>query len=71
MWAFADQGSYKMCLRRSVKNKDKNRQKAKKLQEINKNRFSEEILYKGFIDNILGFDSSVIEPEEDIVLEFE
>tara|TARA_R100000030_G_scaffold69089_1_gene52906 strand:+ start:204 stop:1439 length:1236 start_codon:yes stop_codon:yes gene_type:complete len=71
MWAFAEQGSYKMCLRKAIKNKEKNRKVAKEIQEVNQNRFSEEVLFKGFVDSVIGFDSSAIEVEDDVVLEFE
>ena len=34
------------------------------------NKFSDENLYKLFVDSVLGFDSSIIEPVEDVVMEF-
>ena len=71
MWAFADQGSYKMALRYTLKNLDKAREQAIELQEKVKDNFSNEKLYKLFIDSIIGFDSSYLEPEEEVVLEFE
>ena len=52
MWAFADQGSYKMTLRRTLKNIDKCRETAKELQEIVNERFSDEGLFEGFCDAI-------------------
>ena len=71
MWAFADQGSYKMTLRSTMKNIKKAQKKAKELQKIINENFSDEKLYKIFVDSVLGFDSSLIEPVEDVVLEFE
>ena len=71
MWAFADQGSYKMTLRKTLKNLDKAREQAKELQTLVLDKFSNKNLNKLFVDSILGFDSSLIEPAEDVVLEFE
>ena len=71
MWAFADQGSFKMTLRKALKNLDKIKEQAKELQEIVLDKFSDEKLYKLFVDEVLGFDSSIIEPEEEVVMEFE
>jgi len=51
MWAFADQGSYKMTLRKTLKNLDKCRKTAKELQEIILDKFSDEKLYKQFCSN--------------------
>ena len=40
-------------------------------QQLHK-RFSEEVMYKSFVDEVLGFDSSIIETKnEELVLEFE
>ena len=71
MWAFADQGSYKMGLRFVFKNLDKAKERARELQSIVLDKFSNEKLYKLFVDEVLGFDSSIIEPEKEVVLEFE
>ena len=71
MWAYADQGSFKMALRRMRNNWDSNKKKAVELQSLVEDKFNEEKLFKGFIDQVLGFDSSLIEPvKEEIVLEF-
>ena len=41
-------------------------------QDIVDSKFRDEVLHKLFVDNILGFDSSIIDVEgDDIVLEFE
>jgi len=72
MWAFADQGSYKMTLRKVFKNWDEKKKTAIELQEINANKFNDEKLYKNFVDKIIGFDSSLISSEkEEVVMEFE
>ena len=61
MWAFADQGSYKMSLRKAYKNHDKMLDKAQKLKEIIKNKFSDEVLYEGFVKSIIGEEVNVEE----------
>ena len=72
MWANADQGSYKMTLRKTLKNWSKIKERAEELSTIINEKFAEETLFKGFVDNVLGFDSSLIEQEtEEVVLEFE
>tara|TARA_R110001583_G_scaffold19231_1_gene75519 strand:- start:50 stop:1288 length:1239 start_codon:yes stop_codon:yes gene_type:complete len=72
MWAFADQGSFKMTLRKTLKNLDKVKETAKELQGLIGEQFSDEKLHKLFVDEVLGFDSSMLEVEEDnVVLEFE
>lgn len=71
-WAYADQGSFKMALRKTRKNWDSCKKTATELQGIIQEKFNEEALYKGFVDAILGFDSSLIEPNKDeVVLEFD
>lgn len=72
MWAFADQGSYKMTLRKTLKNINECRETAKELQEIVNEQFSDEKLHKLFVDEVLGFDSSILTTDdEEIVMEFE
>ena len=72
MWAHADQGSYKMALRKAYKNQDNILKLAEGAQDIVDSKFRDEVLHKLFVDNILGFDSSIIDVEgDDIVLEFE
>ena len=71
MWAIADQGSYKMALRKAFKNYNKMKVKAEELKKIVTEKFSDERLFKIFVDKVLGFDSSVLEEQEDVVLEFE
>ena len=48
MWAVADQGSYKMALRKAYKNYDKMKQTAVLLQDIVLDKFSDEKLFEGF-----------------------
>jgi len=71
MWAYAEQGSYKMALRKTLKNISDQRERAQKLKKIIEEKFNNERLYKGFVDEILGFDSSSIVQEEEEVLEFD
>ena len=61
MWAFAEQGSYKMTLRKTLKQHDKVKETALELQEIINDKFSNEKLYSLFIDS-LGI-STEEEPE--------
>ena len=62
MWANADQGSYKMALRKAVKNYDKMKTKAEELQIIVNDKFSDEKLFAGFVDQIIQ------ESENEVVL---
>jgi glycosyltransferase involved in cell wall biosynthesis len=71
MWAYADQGSYKMTLRKTFKNWDNCNKTATKLKEKIEENFSDTKLHKGFVDSILGFDSSIIQPPDEVVMEFE
>ena len=71
MWAFADQGSFKMILRKTLKKLDQAKETALELQTLVNDKFSNEKLYKLFVDSVLGFDSSIVEPVEDVVMEFE
>ena len=72
MWAHADQGSYKMTLRKTLKNWPKIKERAEVLSTIINEKFNEEKLFKGFVDGVLGFDSSIIDQKtEEVVLEFE
>ena len=52
MWAYADQGSYKMTLRKTHKTWHKAKETAEKLKIINDTRFSDEALYQNFCDQI-------------------
>jgi len=52
MWAHADQGSYKMSLRKAYKKYDKMKTKAEELQVIVNDKFSDEKLHAGFCKEI-------------------
>ena len=52
MWAYADQGSYKMTLRKFRKDHKKAKTTANKLKKIIANKFSDEKLYAAFCDQI-------------------
>lgn len=52
MWAFAEQGSYKMVLRKTLKQYDKARETALELKQIIDDKFSNEKLYNLFIDSL-------------------
>jgi glycosyltransferase involved in cell wall biosynthesis len=48
MWAYAEQGSYKMALRMMYKNYDELKTQATDLQEIVDAKFCDEVLFEGF-----------------------
>ena len=60
-WAYAEQGSYKMTLRRVFKNWDDSKQTALELKDIIENKFSDERLFEIFCDNIYKPDPEYIE----------
>ena len=67
MWAYAREGSAKEQMRLCYTHTEE-----KKLCTGLNKRFSEETMYKSFVDEVLGFDSSIIETKnEEMVLEFE
>lgn len=51
MWAYADQGSYKMTLRKTYKQWKKAKKLANELKDIVNQKFSNESLYKRFVSN--------------------
>ena len=53
-WAFADQGSFKMTLRKVHKNIEDSEEQAKELQTIVNDKFSNEVLFAGFVKAIYG-----------------
>ena len=71
MWASADQGSYKIALRRTFKNYDQAYEKAQEAQEYISKNFNDEKLYEGFVTAIYGeqidVDAWLKELEDDIV----
>ena len=70
LWAFADQGSFKMCLRKTLSDWDKCKKDATELVDLINEKFNEEKLYKGFVDSILGeqadIDDWLIKLDEEI-----
>ena len=54
MWAYADQGSYKMALRKVRKNWKTRKNWATKLQALVEDKFNEEKLFAGFVTSIYG-----------------
>ena len=63
-WAYADQGSYKMTLRRVYKNWDKAKKKAEELQELLKSNFSDEKLYANFVKQIYDDPTAAVAVED-------
>jgi hypothetical protein len=57
MWAYADQGSYKMTLRKTHKTWHKAKETAEKLKVALNERFSDEALYEKFCDCITNLDN--------------
>lgn len=53
MWAYADQGSYKMVLRKVFKNYDKAVELATDLKPIVESKFADKELYEGFCNEII------------------
>ena len=53
MWAFADQGSYKMTLRKTLKNKDRVKETAEELKTLIEEKFDTDTLYENFCQSIL------------------
>ena len=71
MWAYADQGSFKMALRRAHKNHDEMKKVALELKGLVETKFSDEVLFKGFVTAINGeeidIDAWLKELEEDLI----
>ena len=62
LWAFADQGSYKMTLRKTHKTWHKAKETAERLKVILNEKFSNKALYERFCNAILGKNNLV--PQE-------
>jgi len=62
MWAFADQGSYKMTLRKTLKNWSKCKEQAMELAAFINEKFNEEKLFAGFCSSI-----TELSPEEALI----
>jgi glycosyltransferase involved in cell wall biosynthesis len=56
MWAYADQGSYKMALRKAYKSYDKMKERAEELKTLVNDKFSDEKLHKLFCDKVIEAD---------------
>ena len=72
-WAYADQGSYKMNLRKLYKNWDDAKETSSKLKNIIDEKFSDEFLYSNFIKCIDEFENpdAWLNDFEDIIKEYE
>ena len=69
-WAYADQGSYKMSLRKVYKNWEESKSLAEELKKINDEKFSDEVLYKRFCSFFYDEEKNKeIEKEIDSLLE--
>tara|TARA_R100001509_G_C4884677_1_gene221613 strand:- start:8811 stop:10055 length:1245 start_codon:yes stop_codon:yes gene_type:complete len=72
-WAYADQGSYKMCIRKAFKEYDSLKEQALELQKIINDKYSDEVLYEGFVKSIYGdnidVDNWLQELEEGLVFD--
>jgi len=64
MWANADQGSYKMSLRKAFKGYDKMKSTAEELKVLVNDKFSDEKLFERFCSNLID-DSEVTDEEID------
>jgi len=63
MWAFADQGSFKMALRKTYKAYDKALEKAQEAKANIEESFNEEKLFAGFVNAILEENTNEIGEE--------
>jgi glycosyltransferase involved in cell wall biosynthesis len=71
MWAYADQGSYKMALRKTYKSYEEAKEKAQFAKQHIEANFNDEKLYEGFVKAVYGeqidVDEWLKELEEDFV----
>ena len=71
MWAFADQGSYKITLRKTLNNVENLKEQAKELQKLVLENFSDEKLFDNFVKSIyedeMDIDSWLSELESGMV----
>ena len=71
MWAYADQGSFKMVLRKVKNNWESCKEQALELQSLVQEKFDEDKLFEGFCKSIVGeeidIDSWLEELESDMV----
>tara|TARA_R100000664_G_C2759098_1_gene148533 strand:- start:4151 stop:6112 length:1962 start_codon:yes stop_codon:yes gene_type:complete len=66
LWAYADQGSYKMTLRKTRSNWDEAKSLAMELKDIIADKFNKERLYKGFVNQFVEDDGTSDIAIEDI-----
>ena len=64
MWAHADQGSYKMALRKAVKGYDKMKARAEELKNLVTDKFSDEKLFELFCSSFYEDEAAGIEIED-------
>ena len=62
MWAYAEQGSYKMKLREVCKKWDKAKQKATELKDIIEEKYKDDTLYEHFVNEVYG--DKIVEDDE-------
>ena len=62
MWAFADQGSYKMTLRKTLKNWTKIKERSVELANIIDEKYSDDKLYENFVNQVYG--DKIVEDDE-------
>ena len=67
MWAFADQGSYKMTLRKTLKSKNRVKETAEELKDLIEQKFNTDELYENFCQSILDTGGEV-EEESTVVM---
>tara|TARA_R100000808_G_C2149043_1_gene157356 strand:- start:2042 stop:3286 length:1245 start_codon:yes stop_codon:yes gene_type:complete len=74
MWAYADQGSFKMSLRKMKKQWDGAKKTAEELKTILEEKFSDEKLYAGFVEHFKEYcddSDDWLNEIEDIIKEYE
>ena len=64
MWAYADEGSYKKCLRNTLQNLESVKNRALTLKSIIESEFSDDKLYTAFVDAILEDQNNTVTDEE-------
>jgi glycosyltransferase involved in cell wall biosynthesis len=64
MWCYANQGSYKMCLRKTLKNWDSVKKTAIELKSIIEEKFNADVINKKFIDAL----ELKVQQKEDIIV---
>ena len=65
-WAFADSGSYKMCLRKVHKKWKQAKKRSIELQSLVNEKFNEEKLFQGFCDAVYKPDPELLEWQQNL-----